>query len=700
MSYSASSYPYDTIVRITDTIGGQSYQGSGVLIAPNEVLTASHAVYIQGVGTATNIVVTPGYSNGSSPYGSATGISIHYSQIDDANGMITQQQSQNDYAVIHLATSFNLAGTMGIEPNFAGGLVNISGYPGTAGGAQFTSMQTVVTDPSFTLLDSTAIGEGSSGGPLWVETASGPEVVGLVSSESEANSTGYNVLITTAVFNQIEAWVAQDIGAAGVPAITGTVAAQPVTDETTIAPFSKVSITDSNSGQTEMATVTLSAAINGTLTNLGGGSYNNSTGVYSVTGTAVAVTTALDGLIFNPTARQGPASQTITTGFTIAVTDTAGLSATDATTSVIATETGSTGLIGALTIGQQLELIYIGYFDRAADGPGFSFWEGQNVTAQAAGETAGTALTNIANSFAPQPEAIALYPFLAGTSSASQADLATLISDVYENLFGRAPDPTGEAYWLGQLASGAVTTGAAILAIANGATGTDANEVTNKITVALDFTTRTTAAGLSGSGSSSSAFLAAARSVLTGVDGTTLNDASVTAGENATTAFISGATTGSITTVAAASMPSPATGPITISASNSVIDPGVGGYTIQFLTGTSADTLMLHTGGMDQVSGFDPTTDVLNVSSLLSEANVNLNGDVLALSNYLSITDQGGNAFVNFDPTGQSGGGSTVAVLQGLGGVLTGLGQLLGQGPRSGSRDGSPDHLGLISGVI
>lgn len=68
MSYSASSYPYDTIVRITDTIGGVLYQGSGVLIAPNEVLTASHAVYIQGVGTATNIVVTPGYNNGSSPY--------------------------------------------------------------------------------------------------------------------------------------------------------------------------------------------------------------------------------------------------------------------------------------------------------------------------------------------------------------------------------------------------------------------------------------------------------------------------------------------------------------------------------------------------------------------------------------------------------------------------------------------------------
>src|SRR5580692_2792971 len=106
MAYSASSYPYDTVVRITDTIGSQSWQGSGVLISPDEVLTASHVVYIQGVGTANDIVVTPGYSDGSSPYGSAYGTYIHYFQIDDASGSITNQQSQYDYAVIHLATPF------------------------------------------------------------------------------------------------------------------------------------------------------------------------------------------------------------------------------------------------------------------------------------------------------------------------------------------------------------------------------------------------------------------------------------------------------------------------------------------------------------------------------------------------------------------------------------------------------------------
>ena len=107
-----------------------------------------------------------------------------------------------------------------------------------------------------------------------------------------------------------------------------------------------------------------------------------------------------------------------------------------------------------------------------------------------------------------------------------------------------------------------------------------------------------------------------------------------------------------------------------------MIDPGAGKHTIQFLAG---NTLAAPAGAADQVSGFDPTMDGLDVSSLLSEANVNLNGDVAGWGHYLSTTNQGGNALVDFDPAGQGGGG-TVAVLQGFGSALTGMGQLLGAG--------------------
>jgi hypothetical protein len=189
------------------------------LISPDEVLTASHVVYIQGVGVATNISVSPGYDDGNGPYGSDAGSNFHYIQISDANRLITNQQSQFDYAVIHLATPIPGAGTMGIDPNTSGGTVNITGYPASAGGAQVTSTQTVSLDPKFTLLDGTSIGDGSSGGPVWVETAAGPEVVGIVSSAT-ADGAGFNVLITPSVLNQIDAWVAQDDGSETVTAPT------------------------------------------------------------------------------------------------------------------------------------------------------------------------------------------------------------------------------------------------------------------------------------------------------------------------------------------------------------------------------------------------------------------------------------------------------------------------------------------------
>jgi len=79
------------------------------------------------------------------------------------------------------------------------------------------------------------------------------------------------------------------------------------------------------------------------------------------------------------------------------------------------------------------------------------------------------------------------------------------------------------------------------------------------------------------------------------------------------------------------------------------------------------------------MSGFDPGADVLDLRSMLSVANVQLNGSFAALSNYLTVTDQGSDAVISFDPTGH-GGGNPIAVLQCLGNVVTGLNTLIVHG--------------------
>lgn len=217
MSFSPTEYPYDTVVRVVSTIGGATIQGSGVLVAPDELLTASHVVYEAGVGAATSIVATPGYSAGAAPYGSAYGVNFHYFPINNASNRISLYDSQSDYALVHLSRSFADLGTMALQPNFGGGAVEVTGFPSYANGLMASVSQYVVRDATYTVLDGTFTGPGSSGGPVWVGGESDPHVVGVVSTGDVTTGTGYFTLLTTAAYNLIEQWIAGDHPAAALP---------------------------------------------------------------------------------------------------------------------------------------------------------------------------------------------------------------------------------------------------------------------------------------------------------------------------------------------------------------------------------------------------------------------------------------------------------------------------------------------------
>ena len=125
------------------------------------------------------------------------------------------------------------------------------------------------------------------------------------------------------------------------PTIIGTVAGQATTDLATIAPFSKVAIADTNAAPDRDRDG--HAVCRGERHAVEPGRLAVTTpppGVYTDTGTAAVVTAALDGLVFTPTRNQVAPGQTVTTTFTIADTDTAGATATDSTTTVVATDVG------------------------------------------------------------------------------------------------------------------------------------------------------------------------------------------------------------------------------------------------------------------------------------------------------------------------------------------------------------------------
>ena len=139
------------------------------------------------------------------------------------------------------------------------------------------------------------------------------------------------------------------------------------------------------------------------------------------------------------------------------------------------------------------EAVYIGYFGRAADPGGDAYWLNQL-------NSGNISEAGMAASFSVQSEATALYSFLANPSVANVTQIDSFIASVYEDLFNRAPDSGGLAYWQNQLETNLgnpLAVGTFILDVIGGAQGSDQTTIGNKVTVADYFTQELNSAGIS-----------------------------------------------------------------------------------------------------------------------------------------------------------------------------------------------------------
>ena len=90
----------------------------------------------------------------------------------------------------------------------------------------------------------------------------------------------------------------------------------------------------------------------------------------------------------------------------------------------------------------------------------------------------------------------------------------------------------------------------------------------------------------------------------------------------------------------------------------------------------TTDSIVLQPGSVDQLTGFDPSTAVLELRQALAESHLTLGGDYDKLGADVQVSGSGrgsGNdATLSFNPQGlASGPGSALAVLHGMGSGVT-----------------------------
>lgn len=198
--------------------------------------------------------------------------------------------------------------------------------------------------------------------------------------------------------------------------------------------------------------------------------------------------------------------------------------ALSATSKQAAQKTGTT--LSAGDYQTDAQALYVAYFGRPADPLGLSNVEATLLAARAPTDIAGlsqayatnASVKNLVDSFASSQESVKLY----GNVSTNQ-----FITNVFENLFNRAPALNGLTYWNTAISAGGLNQAAAALSIYAGSLANvsvqgllDAQAIDNKMLFATLFTAQLTAQNV-GEKYSGAGAAAALRNVMLTIDSQT-----------------------------------------------------------------------------------------------------------------------------------------------------------------------------------
>jgi glutamyl endopeptidase len=212
----AATTPYSAYLQVAAKFSeGTIIQSSGVMIGPNDVLTAANTIYSQTHGGwATSIQVTPGRYGDLKPFG------VHSaSQISAPLAWQNSSDLSSDYGLLSLATDIGYV-TGWVEMGYAGTLSDLSnyslstlGYPTDLGGNTLSYSsgsidQVVANELVFT--DDLDMMAGQNGSPV-VFNSGGVDIVLGIASQVADNSEYNRVLaLTSESFETIQTWTANN----------------------------------------------------------------------------------------------------------------------------------------------------------------------------------------------------------------------------------------------------------------------------------------------------------------------------------------------------------------------------------------------------------------------------------------------------------------------------------------------------------